>query len=169
MGFFSDHAGVVHAVAGGEVVGAVDDDVVVLDQVEHVFAVDDGLVLDELEIGVEVLEPPGGGFDLGLADVFDAEEDLALEVAGADDIDVGQADRADARRGQVQADRATQPAGADAEHLGVEQFLLPFDADFRQDQVALVAVDLLGVELGDQGRRVRVGHLSVVLCPCGFL
>ena len=133
LGFFAMHAGVVHAVAGGEIVGAVDDDVVVLDQVQHVFAVDDGAMLDEVEIGVEILEPPGGGFDLGLADVLDAEENLPLKVARADDIDIGQADGPDARRREVKADRAAQPARADAEDLGVQQLLLPFHADFGED------------------------------------
>jgi hypothetical protein len=59
----------------------------------------------------------------------DAEEHLALEVARADHVHVRQADRPDARGREVQADRAPEPAGADAQHLRVEQLLLPFHAD----------------------------------------
>ncbi len=94
-------------------------------------------------VGVEVLEPLGGGLDLVFADVGDAEENLPLEIAGADDIDVGQADGADAGGGEVEADRASQAARADAEDLCVQELKLPLHADFGQDQMALVTVDLL--------------------------
>ena len=51
--------------------------------------------------------------------------------------------RADARGGQVQAERRAQAAGADQQHLGGLQLLLPFDADLGDDQVAAVAQDLV--------------------------
>ncbi len=108
-------------------------------------------MLDDLQVGVDVCEPLGRGTDFVIADVADAKEDLPLKVRGADDVDVDQADHPHARGREVQRDRAAQPARADAQHLRVEQFLLTFDADFGEDQVALVAVDLIGGELGDHG------------------
>ena len=53
------HAGIVHAISGGEVVGAVNDDVVGRDKVQHIAAVDDGFVLDQLDIRIEILQPLG--------------------------------------------------------------------------------------------------------------
>ena len=77
---FQDDAGVADAIARRKIVRAVDDDVVVLDQVQHVGAVHDGLVLDDLGVGVEITQALGGGLHFVLADAADPEEDLALKV-----------------------------------------------------------------------------------------
>src|SRR5256885_770953 len=69
----------------------------------------------------------------------------------------GRAEVPGAAGGEVGARGAAGPAGADAQHLRVEQFLLPLHADLRQDQVPLVAVDLLVVQLRD-GRPARGGR-----------
>ncbi len=114
VGLLEDYAGVVHAVAGGEIVGAVDDDVVIFHQLQNIGAVDDGFVFDDFRVGVQVLEPLGGCLHLVFADVGDAKENLPLEIAWADDIDIGQADGADAGGGQVEADGASQPSRSDA-------------------------------------------------------
>ena len=106
-------------------------------------------MLDDFDVGIEIAQALGGGLDLVLADAADAEQDLALEVGGRDDVDVRQADRPDARGGEVKRDRAAQSARADAQDLGVEELELPRHADFRQDEVALVAVDLIVIELCD--------------------
>ena len=52
--------------------------------------------------------------------------------------------RADAGGGQVERGRRAEPAGAEQQHLGVEQLQLALLADLGQQQVALVAVALLG-------------------------
>ena len=51
---------------------------------------------------------------------------------------------ADAGRGQVQAQRRTEPAGADQQHAGGLEPLLPVHADFGHDQVPAVAGDFVG-------------------------
>ena len=53
----------------------------------------------------------------------------------------------DARGGEVQRGRRAEAAGAEQQHLGVEQLLLALDADLRQQEVARVALALLGGEL----------------------
>ena len=77
------------------------------------------------------------------ADVVGAVDDLPLQVAGVDDVEVDQADGADAGCGEVESQRGAEAAGADAEHLGCLELLLAFHADFGQDQVARVAGDLV--------------------------
>jgi len=108
-------------------------------------------MFDDVAVRVDVFESLGGGGDFVFAYAADAEEDLALEVGGGDDVDVSEADGADAGGGEVEADGATETACADAEDLGVEEFFLSFHADLGEDEMAFVAVDLLGVELGYGG------------------
>jgi len=153
VGLFEDDAGIVDAVAGGEVVGAVDDDVVVFDQIEDVGAVDDGFEFDDVDVGVEVLEAFGGGFYFVFADGGHAEENLALEITGTDDVDVGQADGADAGGGEVEADGAAETTSADAQHFGVDELELAGHADLGEEEMAFVAVDLFGVELSGLGHK----------------
>ena len=56
---------------------------------------------------------------------------------------VDDAQRAHARRRQVQRGRRAEPAGAEQQHLGVEQLGLALEPDLRHQQVARVAVALL--------------------------
>ena len=62
------NAGVVDQVAGLEVVGAVSDDVVVLEDVEGVGAGQHGVVLHHVDVLVQALQHDLGGVDLELAD-----------------------------------------------------------------------------------------------------
>jgi hypothetical protein len=73
-------------------------------------------------------------------------DDLALEVGDVHDVVVDDAQRPDARRREVERGGRAQAAGAEQEHLGVEQLLLALDADLGQEEVAAVALPLLGRE-----------------------
>ena len=55
-------------------------------------------------------------------------------------------ERADAGRGEVERGRRAEAAGAEQQHLGVEQLLLALDADLGEQEVARVALALLGRE-----------------------
>ena len=69
---------------------------------------------------------------------------LALQVREVDVVVVDDPERADAGRGQVERGRRAEPAGAEQQHLRVEQLLLALDADLGDQQVARVALALLG-------------------------
>ncbi len=73
-------------------------------------------------------------------------DDLALEVGQVDLIVVDDAQRPHARRGQIQRDRAAEPAGAEQQHLGVEQLLLTVGPNLGEQQVARVALALFGAQ-----------------------
>ena len=73
-------------------------------------------------------------------------EDLALQVGGVDDVHVDDADRAHPGRGQVERGRRAEAARAEQEDLRLEQLWLARLADLGEQQVALVAVALLGGE-----------------------
>ena len=79
-------------------------------------------------------------------------EDLPLQVGCIDAIAIGQHQRADAGRSQVQRRRRTESAGADHQRPRGEQSLLSGDVDFRQQDVAAVAEEL------------RVVHANGIVC-----
>ncbi len=66
--------------------------------------------------GVDGVQAIAGGVQLGPADVGGAVQHLALQVAEIDDVEIDQADAADAGGGQVQPQRRAEPAGADEQH-----------------------------------------------------
>ncbi len=101
--------------------------------------------------GIERGELFFGGVDLLAANVFGGVDDLALQVRGVDDVEVDQPKRADAGRGEIERERRAEAAGADAEHAGGLQFLLPLRADLGQNQVARVAGKVVGGEFRQRG------------------
>ena len=95
-----------------------------------------------------------GRVHLGRAHAVLGVDDLALEVGEVDLVVVDDAQRAHPGRGQVERGRRAEPAGAQQQHLGVEQLELALEADLGHQQVARVALALL------VGERAR--HLDVV-------
>ena len=72
-------------------------------------------------------------------------DDLALEVGQVDDVEVDETDGPDPGRREIQRRRAAEAAGADEQRLRGEQPCLAGRADLRDEQVAAVALLLLGV------------------------
>ena len=75
-------------------------------------------------------------------------EDLALQVGQIDDVEVDDADGADAGGGEVERHRRAEAAGADAQHPRRLQLALPFEADLGEDQVPAVALVFLADRAG---------------------
>ena len=97
----------------------------------------------DVDVRVDLGDRLLGGLGLGLAHVGDAVDDLALQVRLVDRVEVHDAERADAGRGQVEQRRRAEAARAHDEHLRVLQALLPGHADVGDDQVARVALHLV--------------------------
>ena len=96
---------VVQQVSSGEVVGAVDDHVVAVDDVEHVVGAEPHVVGDDVDVGVELRERLLRRVDLAFADAVHVVQDLALEVRRVDDVHVDDAERAHARGREVERGR----------------------------------------------------------------
>ncbi len=137
---------VVQEVARREVVGAVDDHVVRLDELEDVRGVEASVVLDDVHVRVERLDRSLRRSRLGDADSVGRVDHLALEVGGVDHVVVDDPDRADPGRGEIESGRRAEPTGAEQKDLGVQEGDLALDADLGQERVARVAVALLGRE-----------------------
>src|ERR1700722_15778671 len=111
------YGGVVEQIAGGEVVDAVDDDVVALDDLHDVGGVDAGLVLDDVDIGVQSLDGLLRRVDLGNTDAVGGVDHLALQVGQVDDVIVDDAQRANAGGGEVERGGRAEAARSQQQHL----------------------------------------------------
>ena len=147
VGFAEDGGGVVDEVAGGEVVRAVEDEVVAGEQVQGVGRVEADVVQPDVNERVQRGDGVPRGFDLGPADVRDAVDHLPLEVAQVHVVVVDDPQGPHAGGGQVQQGRRAQSPGADHQHLGVLQPALSDCTDFRNDQVPGVAFHLCRAQL----------------------
>src|SRR6185437_10632957 len=114
---------VVDQVPRREVVGAVDDQVIRGEDLHHVGGVQPLGVQDDVHVRVDLDDRVTRGFRLGLAHVGDAVDDLPLQVRLIDRVEVHDAERPDAGRGEVQQRRGAEAARADYQHLGVLQAL----------------------------------------------
>ncbi len=104
-GLLVKDARVVDEIPRGEVVAAVDDDVVLREDPIDVRAGEALLVLHHLHVGVQILDRDLGARHLLHADAARRVEDLPLQVRHVDDVEVDEAERADARRREVQRRR----------------------------------------------------------------
>jgi len=57
------------------------------------------------DVRVEVPDPVAGRVQLGPTDIAGAMDDLPLQVAGVDPVEIHQSQATDSRRRQVQAER----------------------------------------------------------------
>ena len=109
-------AGVGDEIAGGEIVGAVGDDVVARDQASALAAVEARRMRHERDMGVEPLDRRGRAVDLGRADVGRAVDHLALQIGQRHRVVVDDAERADAGGREIEQHRRAEAAGADHQH-----------------------------------------------------
>ena len=96
-----------------------------------------------LTSGLDAFSVSFADCDLRLADVVVLVQDLALQVRQVDDVEVDDADRADAREREVERDRRAKPARADDQHLRTQDLALTGRPNLLHDDVARVAVHLL--------------------------
>ena len=85
-------------------------------------------------------------------------EQLALEIAEFDYVFVDDAQRPDAGGGEIQRGGRAKPAGSDNQDACRLEALLARLAHTRQDEVAMIALQLVGRELGEVVGRHSVGE-----------
>src|SRR5262249_54349651 len=107
------HRGIVHQVACGEIVGAIDDDVIVPKDVHDVVHGQALIVDAHLDIGIEAIDRLLGRLSLGHTNAVGAMQYLAFEVRAYPHVRIPDAQRADPRRGQVQCHRGPESPGPD--------------------------------------------------------
>src|SRR5262249_3707388 len=103
---------------------------------------------------VDVGQAVFGGLQFLSADVLRAMQDLSLQIAVIDDVEIDQPQPPDAGRRQIQTQRRTQSARADQKRARGLQFALTFQPDFGQNQVAVVASQFVFVQFGQFCQRL---------------
>src|SRR5439155_205599 len=87
-GFAEHHTRIVHQVAGGKVVAAVDDHVIVGENLQRVLAGEHGLMRYHGDVRVDVFQRAAGGLSLRAADVVGEVHHLPVQVGQIDTVGV---------------------------------------------------------------------------------
>ena len=145
-------AGVVDQVPRPEVVRSVDDQLVLREQLDRVVPLQPQAMFVHRHVRVQRLQGLLGGLRLRHSHPIGRVEDLALEVGLVDHVVVHDPDPPHARRRQIQRGRRSEPAGADQQHLRLEQLRLPRLADLRDQEMPAVARPL---RVGETDRRLE--------------
>jgi hypothetical protein len=154
------HAGTVERVARGEVVGAVEDDVHAREQWLEILRFDSLLQRNNLHARIEGRQRGLRRLDLWRAYAVGAVEDLPLQVGEVDLVRIGEGELADAAGGEIERRGTAEAAGADDEGMRIAQPLLALDPDFREQDVAAVAEELLVVQIAKPGGKTAGGISS---------
>ena len=108
--------------------------------------VEPDLVLLHLHVRVDLVDRDLGRVDLGHSDAVVRVRHLALEVRQVDHVVVDEPERAHARGREVEGGGRAEAARPEQQHLRVEQLQLALEPDLGHEQVARVALALLGGE-----------------------
>src|SRR5580704_6196907 len=80
IGLSENHASVVNEITSRKIVRAIHHDVVILQDVERIFTPQTSFEAVDLNVGIQVPQTIGGGFDFRAADIAGAEQNLALKI-----------------------------------------------------------------------------------------
>jgi len=116
VGFAQAGAGGRNSVAGGEVVGGIDDNVVVGNERFGVGGVEAGVVESDGDFGIEGEEIVTSAVDFFLPDLRGSVEGLAVEVGEGNGIVIGDGETADSGGGEQGEGVGGETAGAYAEY-----------------------------------------------------
>ena len=146
--FAGEEAGIGHQIAGFEIVGAVEHEIVAADQRHHIVGIEPHGMRLEMHMRIERVNLIGGAVDLAPADIGRGVDDLALQIGQRHDVVIDHAERADAGRRQIHQHRRAEAAGADHQHGGLLQRRLAGAADVAQHDMAGVAFEFVGRQHG---------------------
>src|SRR5205807_942978 len=118
--------GVVHQIARGKIVGAVGDDIEFFEQLKSIVARKPRVEFLDVEKRIHRLELVSSGIEFGTAYVGGGVNDLALQVRVVHDVEIHDAERADAGCAKIERQRRPEASRADAEHFRSLQLQLPF-------------------------------------------
>src|SRR5581483_8267721 len=132
------HAAVVEQELRREVIGAINYEIVLTDQVRSVFAGEAVCVAPDVNIRVQRAHAIGCQFCFRLADIRERIHCLTVQVRGFQTIPINKTQPADASASQVADDGYTEAAAADHEYTTGAEFCLTGGTDFLQRHLARV-------------------------------
>ncbi len=116
-GFFLQDTGVIDQEFGREIVGPVQDKIVLPDDLPDIFRCDVFIVGMNRDLRIDGQHGISGGFHLWPAYVRRRVDDLALQVGQVDNIRIRYADRSHACRGQIESRGCAQSSCSDDQDL----------------------------------------------------
>ena len=137
------NAGTVDGVAGGEIIGTVENDIGTGDQGAERFAGQALLQRDDIDFRIDGAQRLAARLGLGHADPCLGVDDLSLQVGEVDRVVVNQRDLSDAGRGKIKRRRRTQTTSTDDQCVRGQNIRLTFDAEFVEQDVTAVTEKLL--------------------------
>ena len=135
-------AGIINQELRRKIVGAVNDKIVILDNVENVFARYESVISNYVHIRVHRFDRFFGRLNLGLTHILRVMYYLTLQIRKIDCVGIGNADRAHAGGGKVHGHRSAKATCTNDEYLRVQELLLAFYADIFKNNVARIPFQL---------------------------
>ena len=136
------HASIIDEKLHGEVVGAIHDEVIFLDDVERIRRVEEFVVGVHFHVRVDGLDFLLCALYLWHAHILGEMDDLTLEVGEVHHIGINDADASDACSSEIERDGRTQSAGPHNEYAGIHNLFLALHADIRQQDMSGIALYL---------------------------
>ena len=133
-------AHIVYQKPGGEVIAAINDNIVALQQVPDIVRTHFHRVRHDLDLRIDPLQCLHRRFNLGPSHISGAMEYLPLQVVQRHLVVVHQTECAHPGSGQVKGRRRAQPTSPQHQHPGRIQGQLATFADLVQGDMAGVAV-----------------------------
>ena len=134
---------IIDQITRSEVIGAVNDHVVRGKNTHRVGRLKTIGVQCHRDMRIDVMDGISGGLPFESTHIRLPVNDLPLEVGLLHRVELHDAKSPHASGRQVHESRAAQSTGADAQHFGVLQTLLPQEFDVREYEVAAVTTKLL--------------------------
>ena len=139
QGLLGKEAGIVDEKFGGKVVDAVDDDIVVAEQLQRIASRQSLFIHGNGHVRIEGLDLFFSRQDLRTSHIGRMVQNLSLQVRKIDHVAVDQADSPDPSCRQVEGGWRAQTSGTDQQNFGLGNLLLSLAADFRQQNMPTVA------------------------------
>src|ERR1051326_4268828 len=100
-----EDADVVRQIASRKVIRAVNDDIVIGNNFERVFARETAFVRLDFDRGIYVAQSVSRRIQLFAPDVFCAVQNLALQIAKIDIVEIDEAELSNSSRGEIERSR----------------------------------------------------------------
>src|SRR4029453_16425544 len=113
----------------------------------HVVVVQPNIVHHDLDVRIRLGDGFLGRLGLGFSDVGLAMDDLALQIGLVNCVEIDDAERSDASRGEIKQRRTAQAPSSDDQYACILQPLLAVHPYIRDDQMTAVTAYLVDAEL----------------------
>jgi len=145
------HAGVIHQIPRGEVVGAVNDNVEISSDLERILRSQCGVESLHMHERIDIANSVSGGIELRTSDVARSMNDLSLKIGDINDVEVDESQGSNASRSEVKRGRGSKSSRSNQKDTGGFDLPLAFGANLGKHEVATIAAEFIGRELRQFG------------------